>query len=432
MKRVYFVSLGCPKNLVDSEILSASLYEADFEIVENPEEADIFLISTCAFIKPAIEESIEVILEVAQKKQPGQKLIVIGCLVERYKKKLIPLLPEVDAWFGFKALPVLPIWLRQWSFHHFALEGPGWRQEDYLKRVPSDFFTAYVKIAEGCSNHCTFCTIPTIRGRLKSRPIEDIHEEVKLLVAQGIKEVILVAQETTAYGIDIYGRPCLPKLLQRLETSGVTWLRILYAHPKRALPLIEAFSSFKYLTPYLDIPIQHIDTQVLKAMGRGMTEKEIRQILVRFREELPQVKLRTTVMVGFPNETQSAFKKLLFFLKEIEFDHLGVFKYSPEEGTLASKWKDRVPEEMKEQRYQEVMELQKQIAHEKHRNYIGKEQPVFIEKLEEGCVGIGRTPWQAPEIDGQVYITKGAFSLGEIKKVKITDADDYDLIGVMD
>jgi len=432
MKRVYFVSLGCPKNLVDSEILSALLYEAHFEIVENPEEADIFLISTCAFIKPAIEESIEVILELAQKKHSGKKLVVIGCLVERYKEKLIPLLPEVDAWFGFKALPVLPIWLRQWSFPHFALEGPGWRQEDYLKRVPSDFFTAYVKIAEGCSNQCTFCTIPTIRGRLKSRPIEDIHEEVKLLVAQGIKEVILVAQETTAYGIDIYGKPCLPELLQRLETSGVTWLRILYAHPKRALPLIEAFSSFKYLTPYLDIPIQHIDTQVLKAMGRGMTEKEIRQILVQFREELPQVKLRTTVMVGFPNETLVAFKKLLFFLKEIEFDHLGVFKYSPEEGTLASKWKDRVPEEMKEQRYQEVMELQKQIAHEKHRNYIGKEQPVFIEKLEEGCVGIGRTPWQAPEIDGQVYITKGAFSLGEIKKVKITDADDYDLIGVMD
>jgi len=432
MKRVYFVSLGCPKNLVDSEILSALLYEAHFEIVENPEEADIFLISTCAFIKPAIEESIEVILELAQKKHSGKKLVVIGCLVERYKEKLIPLLPEVDAWFGFKALPVLPIWLRQWSFPHFALEGPGWRQEDYLKRVPSDFFTAYVKIAEGCSNQCTFCTIPTIRGRLKSRPIEDIHEEVKLLVAQGIKEVILVAQETTAYGIDIYGKPCLPELLQRLETSGVTWLRILYAHPKRALPLIEAFSSFKYLTPYLDIPIQHIDTQVLKAMGRGMTEKEIRQILVQFREELPQVKLRTTVMVGFPNETLVAFKKLLFFLKEIEFDHLGVFKYSPEEGTLASKWKDRVPEEMKEQRYQEVMELQKQIAHEKHRNYIGKEQPVFIEKLEEGCVGIGRTPWQAPEIDGQVYITKGAFSLGEIKKVKIVDADDYDLIGVMD
>ena len=432
MKRVYFVSLGCPKNLVDSEILSALLYEADFEIVENPEEAEIFLISTCAFIKPAIEESIEVILELAQKKHSGKKLVVIGCLVERYKEKLIPLLPEVDAWFGFKALPVLPIWLRQWSFPHFALEGPGWRQEDYLKRVPSDFFTAYVKIAEGCSNQCTFCTIPTIRGRLKSRPIEDIHEEVKLLVAQGIKEVILVAQETTAYGIDIYGKPCLPELLQRLETSGVTWLRILYAHPKRALPLIEAFSSFKYLTPYLDIPIQHIDTQVLKAMGRGMTEKEIRQILVQFREELPQVKLRTTVMVGFPNETLVAFKKLLFFLKEIEFDHLGVFKYSPEEGTQAFKWEDRVPEGMKEQRYQEVMELQKQIVRKKHRNYIGKEQPVFIEKLEEDCVGIGRTPWQAPEIDGQVYITKGAFSLGEIKKVKITDANDYDLIGVID
>jgi len=432
MERVYFVSLGCPKNLVDSEILSALLYEADFEIVENPEEAEIFLISTCAFIKPAIEESIEVILELAQKKHSGKKLVVIGCLVERYKEKLIPLLPEVDAWFGFKALPSLCRWLKQPFLPHLLLGGSGWQQEHYLKRIPSNSLTAYVKIAEGCSNHCTFCTIPVIRGRLKSRTIEDIYEEVKLLVAQGIKEIILVAQETTAYGIDIYGRPCLSKLIQRLETSGATWLRVLYAHPRRALPLIEAFSSCEHLTPYLDIPIQHIDTQVLKAMGRGMTQKEIRQTLVQLRKELPEVKLRTTIMVGFPNETQAAFKKLLSFLKEIEFDHLGVFKYSPEEGTQAFKWEDRVPEGMKEQRYQEVMELQKQIVRKKHRNYIGKEQPVFIEKLEEDCVGIGRTPWQAPEIDGQVYITKGAFSLGEIKKVKITDANDYDLIGVID
>jgi len=432
MKRVYFVSLGCPKNLVDSEILSALLYEADFEIVENPEEAEIFLISTCAFIKPAIEESIEVILELAQKKHSGKKLVVIGCLVERYKEKLIPLLPEVDAWFGFKALPSLCRWLKQPFLPHLLLGGSGWQQEHYLKRIPSNPFTAYVKIAEGCSNHCTFCTIPTIRGRLKSRTIEDIYEEVKLLVAQGIKEIILVAQETTAYGIDIYGRPCLSKLIQQLEKTGATWLRVLYAHPRRALPLIEAFSSCEHLTPYLDIPIQHIDTQVLKAMGRGMTEKEIRQTLVQLRKELPEVKLRTTIMVGFPNETQAAFKKLLSFLKEIEFDHLGVFKYSPEEGTQAFKWEDRVPEGMKEQRYQEVMELQKQIVRKKHRNYIDKEQPVFIEKLEEDCVGMGRTPWQAPEIDGQVYITKGAFSLGEIKKVKITDANDYDLIGVID
>jgi len=432
MKRVYFVSLGCPKNLVDSEILSALLYEADFEIVENPEEAEIFLISTCAFIKPAIEESIEVILELAQKKHSGKKLVVIGCLVERYKEKLIPLLPEVDAWFGFKALPSLCRWLKQPFLPHLLLGGSGWQQEHYLKRIPSNPFTAYVKIAEGCSNHCTFCTIPAIRGRLKSRTIEDIYEEVKLLVAQGIKEVILVAQETTAYGIDIYGKPCLSKLIQQLEKTGATWLRVLYAHPRRALPLIEAFSSCEHLTPYLDIPIQHIDTQVLKAMGRGMTQKEIRQTLVQLRKELPEVKLRTTIMVGFPNETQAAFKKLLSFLKEIEFDHLGVFKYSPEEGTQAFKWEDRVPEGMKEQRYQEVMELQKQIVRKKHRNYIDKEQPVFIEKLEEDCVGMGRTPWQAPEIDGQVYITKGAFSLGEIKKVKITDANDYDLIGVID
>ena len=432
MKRVYFVSLGCPKNLVDSEILSALLYEADFEIVENPEEAEIFLISTCAFIKPAIEESIEAILELAQKKQPGKKLIVIGCLVERYREKLISLFPEVDAWFGLKSLATLPKWLKQPFLPCLLLGGSGWQQEHYLKRLPSNPFTAYVKIAEGCSNHCTFCTIPVIRGRLKSRPIEDVYEEVELLVAQGIKEVILVAQETTAYGIDIYGKPCLSELIQQLEKTGVTWLRVLYTHPKHIPPLIEVFSTCKHLTPYLDIPIQHIDTQVLKAMGRGMTEKEIRQTLIQLREELPEVKLRTTVMVGFPNETQVAFKKLLSFLKEIEFDHLGVFKYSAEEGTQAFKWEDKVPEEMKEQRYQEVMEIQKQIVREKHRNYIGKEQPVFIEKLEEGCVGIGRTSWQAPEIDGQVYITKGSFSLGEIKKVKIVDADDYDLIGVMD
>jgi len=432
MQKVYFLSLGCPKNLVDSEILSALLYEADFEIVENPEEAEIFLISTCAFIKPAIEESIEAILELAQKKQPGKKLIVIGCLVERYREKLISLFPEVDAWFGLKSLATLPKWLKQPFLPRLLLGGSGWQQEHYLKRLPSNPFTAYVKIAEGCSNHCTFCTIPTIRGRLKSRPIEDVYEEVELLVAQGIKEVILVAQETTAYGIDIYGKPCLSELIQQLEKTGVTWLRVLYTHPKHILPLIEVFSTCQHLTPYLDIPIQHIDTQVLKAMGRGMTEKEIRQTLIQLREELPEVKLRTTVMVGFPNETQVAFKKLLSFLKEIEFDHLGVFKYSAEEGTQAFKWEDKVPEEMKEQRYQEVMEIQKQIVREKHRNYIGKEQPVFIEKLEEGCVGIGRTSWQAPEIDGQVYITKGSFSLGEIKKVKIVDADDYDLIGVMD
>ncbi|MCD6320120.1 MAG: 30S ribosomal protein S12 methylthiotransferase RimO [Candidatus Desulfofervidaceae bacterium] len=431
MQKIYFLSLGCPKNLVDSEILSALLHEVHFEIVEDPSIADILLISTCAFIKPAIEESIEAILELAQIKQPGQRLIVIGCLVERYKEELIPLLPEVDAWLGFKALPALPRWLRQSSLPRFVLEGPGWHREDYLKRMPSHPFTAYVKIAEGCSNYCTFCTIPAIRGKLASRPMEDISKEVEALVAQGVKEIILVAQETTAYGMDIYGRPCLAELLQRLDTSGVTWLRVLYAHPKRVIPLIEAFSSCKHLTPYLDVPIQHIDSQVLKTMGRGMNEEEVRRTLLRFKETLPQVKLRTTVMVGFPTETEAAFKRLVDFVKEMEFDYLGVFKYFPEEGTPAFKMGDIIPDEVKEERYQTILDLQYQIVRKKYQNYIGHIERVFIDRIEEGYAGVGRTSWQAPEIDGEVYITEGEAFLGEIKPVKIIDTYDYDLIGIV-
>lgn len=431
MEKIYFLSLGCPKNLVDSEVLSALLHEAHFKIVEHPNTADILLINTCAFIKPAVEEAIEAILELAQIKQPGQKLIVIGCLVERYKEALISLLPEVDAWFGFKALPALPGWLRQSSLPRFVLEGPGWHREDYLKRVPSHPFTAYVKIAEGCSNHCTFCTIPAIRGKLKSRPIEDICEEVEALIAQGTKEIILVAQETTAYGLDIYGKPALVDLLKRLDKSGALWLRLLYAHPHRILPLVEAFATCKHLTPYLDVPIQHIDSQVLKAMGRGMTERELRQILFRFKEALPQVKLRTTVMVGFPNETETAFKKLVDFIKEIEFDHLGVFKYFPEEGSPAFKLGDTVPDEVKEERYQAILDLQYQIVRRKYQHYIGQTEKIFIDRTEGGYVGVGRTSWQAPEIDGEVYITKGEALLGEIKAVKIVDYYDYDLIGIV-
>ena len=431
MQKIYFLSLGCPKNLIDGEILSALLHEAHFEIVENPSTADILLISTCAFIKPAIEESIEAILELAQMKQPEQKLIVIGCLVDRFKEELVSLLPEVDAWFGFKALPALPRWLRQSLLPRFVLEGPGWCKEDYLKRIPSHPFTAYVKIAEGCSNHCTFCIIPAIRGKLKSRAIEDICEEVEALVAQGIKEIILVAQETTAYGLDLYGKPSLVDLLKRLDKTGVFWLRILYAHPRRILPLVEAFSTCKHLTPYLDVPIQHIDTQVLKAMGRGMAEEELRQILLRFKETLPQVKLRTTVMVGFPNETDIAFKKLLDFIKEIEFEHLGVFKYFPEEGTPAFKMGDKIPDEVKEERYQTILDLQYEIVRKKYQQYIGQTEMVFIDRTEEGYAGVGRTSWQAPEIDGEVYITEGEALLGEMKPVKIIDSYDYDLIGAI-
>ncbi len=431
MKKVYLLSLGCPKNLVDNEILSTLLQEKEFEIVNDPTESEIILISTCAFIRLAVEETIESILELAHLKQPYQKLVVIGCLVERYKDQLPLLLPEVDAWIGIKSLPYLPDWLEKNSLPKLSLEGPGWQKADYFKRIPSNPFTAYVKIAEGCSNHCTFCTIPKIRGPLKSRPIEEIVTEVEQLVKQGIKEIVLVAHETSAYGLDLYGKASLTSLLKTLDKTGVTWLRILYVHPQRAFSLIEAFNACSHLTPYLDIPIQHIDTEVLKSMGRGMKEKDLREIILFLKKHLPNVKLRTTVMVGFPTETEEAFKKLLSFLEEVAFDHLGVFKYSAEEGTAAFKLGDKVPEEVKDERFEIVMNLQQEIARKKHQNYVGTKETVFIDRLEEGYVAVGRTPWQAPEIDGEVYITKGEALLGEIKKVKIIDAYDYDLIGII-
>ncbi len=429
MQKIYLLSLGCPKNLVDSEILSALLGQAGFALVASPEEADTLVITTCAFIQPAVEESIEAILELAQLKNKGKRLIVAGCLVERYKEKLPPLLPEVDAWIGFRALPYLPEWLKKDCLPKLALKGPGWKDEDYSLRIPSHPFSAYVKIAEGCSNYCRFCTIPFIRGSLKSRPIKEIVREVERLAEMGIKEVVLVAQETTAYGIDIYGRPALAELLEILDKTGVPWLRLLYTHPKRIFPLISAFKRCQHLTPYLDVPIQHVDDEVLRSMGRGMGEKELREVIWCFKQELPHVKLRTTVIVGFPNETETAFKKLKDFLAEIAFDHLGVFKYYAEEGTAAYNLGNPIPDEIKEERYQELMEQQFQIVREKHTRYLGQTEPVFIERVEEGYKGVGRTAWQAPEIDGEVYIIEGKAKIGEIVPVKILDSYDYDLIG---
>jgi len=426
--KIFFLSLGCPKNLVDSEILSALLQENGIEIIADSQQAELILISTCAFIRAAVEESIETILELLQNKQPHQKIVVIGCLVERYKAQLPPALPEVDAWVGLKSLPYLPEWIKRDSLPKLSFKGPGWQASDYLKRIPSHPFMAYVKIAEGCLNRCTFCTIPQIRGGLKSRPMEEIFIEVKKLVKQGIKEIVLVAHETTAYGLDIYGKPSLVSLIQMLERTDISWIRILYTHPKRVLSLVEAFKSCPHLTPYIDVPIQHIDNQVLKTMGRGMSEREIRETIDYLKKVLPDVKLRTTIMVGFPTETEDAFKKLLSFIEKTEFDHLGVFEYSAEEETAAFKLGD-IPKEIKRQRLETIMGVQQEIARKKHKSYIGTKQTVFVDRLEEGYVAIGRTPWQAPEIDGEVYIVKGKALLGEIKEVKIVDAYDYDLVG---
>ncbi len=432
MRKVYLLALGCPKNLVDSEILSSLLSQNGLELVDRPEQADVFIVTTCAFIRPAVEESIEAILELAQLKKRHNRLIVAGCLVERYKNELPSLMPEVDSWIGFKALSQLPQWIKNDTFPTLVLTGSEWEQRDYLSRVPSHPFSAYLKIAEGCSNHCSFCTIPFIRGKLRSRPLEEILEEAQRLVQMGVKELILVAQETTAYGIDLYGRPLLNELLFELDKIGAQWVRVLYAHPKRILSLIDAYSKCKSLVPYLDVPIQHVDDEVLKAMNRGMGGQELKDNLLTFRRELPHVKLRSTVMVGFPCETKMAFQRLTSFLEQIRFDHLGVFKYYAEEGTKAYEWGDPISDEEKEERYRAVMDLQYQIVKEKYQTLINTRHEVFIDRFEEGYKGVGRTSWQAPEIDGEVFIVEGEANLGEIVPVKIVDAYDYDLMGACD
>lgn len=430
MERLFLLSLGCPKNLIDSETLSGTLTQSGYTIVDNPEEAEAILISTCAFIRPAIEESVESILELVEFKKQGdcKKLVVLGCLVDRYKGKLLPLLPEVDAWIGLKALPYISSRLKDGNIPSLALEGPGWSLDHFLKRNLVHPYVAYVKIAEGCSNGCSFCTIPNIRGRFFSRPISEIKKEVEMLIERGVKEIILVAQDTTSYGMDIYERPSLNELIYTLDSiEGLTWLRLLYAHPRRAMRLSEAFYRCQHLVPYLDVPIQHINNKVLKAMGRGYNGKEVYNIIDHFRKKLSHIALRTTVIVGFPGEDKKAYGELINFIEYAEFDFLGAFKYYPEEGTRAFCFKNAVSEKEKQNRWQRVMDTQKGILWNKNKKRLGTVEEVLVEESSDSF-SIARAAWQAPEVDSQIYI-EHLTRAGSMVKIKITDILDYDLKG---
>ncbi len=432
MERAFLLSLGCPKNLVDSETLLGTLRQSGYTIVDNPEKAEAILISTCAFIRPAIEESIEAILELAELKKQGdcKKLIVLGCLVDRYKRELLPLFPEVDAFIGLKALPYISLWLKNGNMPCLALEGPGWSLDHFLRRDLIHPYIAYVKIAEGCSNRCSFCTIPYIRGRLSSRSISEIKKEVEMLIERSVKEVILVAQDTTSYGIDIYGRPSLNELIYTLDKiEGLTWLRLLYAHPRRAMELSEVFYRCQHLVPYLDVPIQHINDKILKAMGRGYNRKEIYRFIEHFRKKLPHIALRTTVIVGFPGEDKKVFNELINFIKYAEFDFLGAFKYYPEEGTKAFCFKNAVSEKEKQNRWQRTMDIQKGILWNKNKKKLGIVEEVLVEENKDGF-SLVRTAWQAPEVDTQIYI-EHPIRVGSMVKIKITDTLDYDLKGIL-
>jgi ribosomal protein S12 methylthiotransferase len=438
-KTVCTVSLGCPKNLVDTEIMLGDLAARGWVVADNPESAALLLVNTCAFIKPASQEAVETILELARHKNndPDKRLVVAGCLVQRYGADLPNLLPEVDVFIGVNDFPRLGRLLdqdgeaaallisRQRPWFDYALPQPR------FAATPS--YLAYLKLAEGCSHRCTFCTIPGIRGPYRSRPLATLIEEAAALAASGVKELILVAQDTTAYGVDRGGGPQLAELLKELgRLPGLAWIRLLYGHPAGVTPeLLEVMAAHPQICPYLDLPIQHAHDAVLRRMGRRYTRKGLLATFRLIRDILPDAALRTTVMVGFPGETDEQFESLLELVEEVRFDHLGVFLYEPEEGTPAARLPNPVPRCLARTRARRLKAMQARIVKGKLRALVGTVQPVLVEGVSEESEYLlsGRLAIQAPEIDGRVYITKGVGRVGEIQPVRLTRALPYDLVG---
>jgi ribosomal protein S12 methylthiotransferase len=437
MQKVFLISLGCPKNRVDSEVILGLL--ADDGLVPTPslDEADVVIINTCAFIQEAVRESIDVILEATQAKEKriGTKLIVTGCLPQRYGKELAREIPQVDLWIGTSEFPRIPQLLK--GENPTALIGkPRYLYDHRTPRMITNTpHSVYVKIAEGCSHACTFCLIPRLRGPYRSREMASVIREVEQLAAGGAVEVILVAQDTTAYGMDVGEEKGLYRLLKELiKIEGLQWIRILYAYPHPANfppPLLEIIANEEKICPYLDIPIQHIDAKILRRMGRRASEKETRELITRIKKDYPEINLRTTLMVGFPGEGEREFTELLGFVREAEFTHLGVFTYSPEEGTRADRMKGRIHSEIAAERAARIMEFQQGISWKKNKELIGSTVQVLIDGIGVGAEGIlqGRTAFQAPEIDGVVHIKKGKAHSGEMVLVKISQAGPYDLVG---
>lgn len=433
--KVGFISLGCNKNLVDTEKTIALFQKHKYEIVNNPEEAEIIVINTCGFIEKAKEEAINTILEMAEYKEENCKyLIVMGCLAKRYKKELEKAIPEVDLYIPYGSYDTL--WkqieaLIEPSKKALEKEEPF---EEIIERVITTGENyAYLKIADGCSNCCTYCAIPKIRGMLKSRTMENILQEAELLAQKGYSEIILTAQDTTKYGIDIYGKPMLAELLEKLcQIEKIKWIRFLYAYPETITDeLIDVIKKNPKICHYFDIPIQHISNNVLKKMNRQSNNESIRILIQKLRKELPDVILRTTVMVGFPGETKKDFEELYHFVEETKFDKLGAFSYSKEEGTAAYSLPEQVHAATKKSRYNKIMELQKQISKENLESKIGTKVEVMIEGLtQKGKYYFGRSYMDAPEIDGVIYIPNNQeLKSGQFVNCKITNVTEYDLIG---
>lgn len=433
MTKVLIVSLGCSKNLVDSEIMTGELIKNGFEITGDAESADVIVVNTCAFIDEAKSEAIDTILEMNTYRDRGhlKKLIVTGCMAERYKDEILRELPEVDAIVGVSRFDEIASVIKNEGDTFLGNENAAY-PEQAKREISTPFYTAYLKIAEGCDNNCTYCAIPKIRGKFRSRKIEDIVSEAKKLAEDGVLELNVIAQDTAYYGTDLYGEPRLAQLLEKLcKIDGIEWIRVLYMYPERIdEKLLKVFVENKKLARYFDIPIQHINDEILKKMGRRTCRKEILEKIELIRKVLPDAVLRTSLIAGFPGETERQHEELCEFIKEVKFDRLGVFAYSREEGTPAYRLPNQIDEETKILRRDRLMEIQNGISKELCKRFIGKILPVLAEEMIDGVM-CGRSIYDAPEVDGNVYFEGGDENmLGEIRNVLIKDADDYDLTGV--
>lgn len=427
--KIGFISLGCSKNLVDTEMMIGLAKENNLEIVNDEKEAEIIVINTCGFIESAKQEAINTMLEMAQYKENGKckYLIATGCLVQRYKKELQESLPEVDLFISideYKDFGNLIGKLINQKLYKFDLE--------YENRyITTGGQVAYLKIAEGCSNRCTYCAIPYIRGAYVSRKMEDILEEAEKLNKMGIKEIIVIAQDTTKYGMDIYGKSMLPELLEKLcEFESFKWIRFLYAYPETVTDeLIKVVKENDKICKYLDIPIQHISNTVLKRMNRRTTGEQIEELIAKIRKEIPDAIFRTSIIVGFPGETEEDFEKLYKFIEKTKFNKLGVFEYSKEDGTPAEKLKEQIPAKIKNQRWNKIMSLQQRISEECLKKYIGKEFEILVERITDKYI-IGRSKMDVPDMDGLVYLKNDKdVKIGDFVTGIITSAKEYDLVG---
>ncbi|MNB64100.1 Ribosomal protein S12 methylthiotransferase RimO [compost metagenome] len=436
-EKINIVTLGCEKNLVDSEIMSGLVHERGYTLVEEKEEATVIIVNTCGFIDAAKEESVNTILELAELKESGnlKALIVSGCLTQRYKAELMEEMPEIDGIVGtgdFHNIVQIvdeavrgrrPVWVGNPVFNY---------EEALPRKVSTPRFTTYVKIAEGCDNNCTFCSIPIMRGAFRSRSMESVIAEVQTLASQGVKEVSLIAQDSTNYGTDLYGEFKLPELLDRVsEVEGIEWVRLHYAYPGFFTEeLIKTMASNPKICKYVDMPLQHSEDSILKRMRRPGRQRDTRELVARIREYIPEVSLRTSLIVGFPGETEEDFQRLCDFVSEIGFDRLGVFTYSMEEGTPASRLPNQVPEDVKEWRANTLMELQREVTKNRGSRFVGQVLDVLVERYDgRSDVYVGRSQYDAPEIDGEVFVKGSNLGIGEMTKVRITHAFEYDLSG---